>query len=109
MSSPDPFHLLANASPVILETLEKNEFKITPEELKKAITSKTKALIINSPSNPPGGRSFPIQPNWLITSWVSLRLQLSQALNLEQTHSKDFLMRHPWKVFERDWIGLRSP
>jgi aspartate aminotransferase len=49
-----PMVALANATPVIVETKEKNEFKITPEELKKAITPKTKALIINSPSNPTG-------------------------------------------------------
>ena len=49
-----PMVALANASPVIVETTEKNEFKITPEDLKKAITPKTKALIINSPSNPTG-------------------------------------------------------
>jgi aspartate aminotransferase len=49
-----PMIALANASPVIVETTEKNEFKITPEDLKKAITPKTKALIINSPSNPTG-------------------------------------------------------
>jgi aspartate aminotransferase len=45
---------LAGGLPVIVETMEKNEFKITPEALKKAITPKTKALIINSPSNPTG-------------------------------------------------------
>jgi aspartate aminotransferase len=45
---------LAGGSPVIVATTEKNEFKITPEDLKKAITPKTKALIINSPSNPTG-------------------------------------------------------
>jgi len=49
-----PMVALANATPVIAETMEKNEFKITPEELKKAITPKTKALILNSPSNPTG-------------------------------------------------------
>jgi aspartate aminotransferase len=49
-----PMVALANATPVIVETTEKNDFKITPEELKKAITPKTKALIINSPSNPTG-------------------------------------------------------
>jgi aspartate aminotransferase len=49
-----PMVALANATPVIVETREKNDFKITPEELKKAITPKTKALIINSPSNPTG-------------------------------------------------------
>jgi len=49
-----PMVALANATPVIVETEEKNEFKITPDELKKAVTPKTKALIINSPSNPTG-------------------------------------------------------
>jgi aspartate aminotransferase len=49
-----PMVALANAMPVIVETTEKNEFKITPEELKKAVTPKTKALIINSPCNPTG-------------------------------------------------------
>lgn len=49
-----PMVSLAGGSPVIVETTEKNEFKITPEALKKAITPKTKALIVNSPSNPTG-------------------------------------------------------
>ncbi len=49
-----PMVALADATPVIVETKEKDEFKITPEELKKAATSKTKALILNSPSNPTG-------------------------------------------------------
>ena len=49
-----PMVSLAGGSPVIVETTEKNEFKITPEGLKKAITPKTKALIINTPSNPTG-------------------------------------------------------
>jgi aspartate aminotransferase len=49
-----PMVALANATPVIVETNEKDEFKITPQGLKKAITPKTKALIINSPSNPTG-------------------------------------------------------
>ncbi len=49
-----PMVSLAGGSPVIVETKEKDEFKITPEDLKKVITPKTKALIINSPSNPTG-------------------------------------------------------
>jgi aspartate aminotransferase len=49
-----PMVALAGGTPVIVETTEKNEFKITPEVLKKAITPKTKALIINTPSNPTG-------------------------------------------------------
>ncbi len=49
-----PMVSLAGGSPIIVETTEKNDFKITPEELKKTITPRTKALIINSPSNPTG-------------------------------------------------------
>jgi len=49
-----PMVALAGGTPVIVETTEKNEFKITSEELKKTISPKTKALILNSPSNPTG-------------------------------------------------------
>lgn len=43
---------LADGRPVIVQTKEENNFKITPDELERAITEKTKAIIINSPSNP---------------------------------------------------------
>jgi len=49
-----PIVELADATPVIVATKEQNDFKITPEDLLKAITPRTKALIINSPSNPTG-------------------------------------------------------
>ena len=39
---------------VFVEGHKDNHFKITPEDLKKAITPKTKMLIFNPPSNPPG-------------------------------------------------------
>ena len=40
--------------PVIVNTKKKNNFKITPEELRAAITPKTKLFIFNSPCNPTG-------------------------------------------------------
>ena len=46
--------LLTGGIPKIVKCSEKNNFKITPEELKKSITKKTKWVIINSPSNPTG-------------------------------------------------------
>jgi len=46
--------LLAGGNPKVVKCSEKNNFKITPEELKKNITKKTKWIIINSPSNPTG-------------------------------------------------------
>lgn len=45
---------LADGVPVYCEGKESNSFKITPEQLEAAITDKTKAVIINSPSNPTG-------------------------------------------------------
>jgi aspartate aminotransferase len=46
---------LAEATPVIVETKEENGFKVTSQDLKRALTPRTKALILNSPSNPTGG------------------------------------------------------
>ncbi|TDX58947.1 pyridoxal phosphate-dependent aminotransferase [Orenia marismortui] len=44
----------AGGIPVVVETSEDNSFKMTAKDLKEAITAKTKAVIINSPSNPTG-------------------------------------------------------
>ena len=46
--------LLAGGKPKIVKCQEKDGFKLTPEKLKKAISKKTKWLILNSPSNPTG-------------------------------------------------------
>ncbi len=45
---------LAHGTSVIIQTKEENGFKLTPEELGKAITGNTKALILCNPSNPTG-------------------------------------------------------
>ncbi len=45
---------MAGGVPVIVEAPESCGFKITPDQLAKAITDKTKAVIINNPSNPTG-------------------------------------------------------
>jgi len=46
--------VLADAAPVILETREEDGFKMKAEALKKALTPATRAVIVNSPSNPTG-------------------------------------------------------
>jgi len=53
VSYPD-MALLSDATPVIVSGQEANGFRITPSDLEKAITPKTRALVINSPSNPTG-------------------------------------------------------
>jgi aspartate aminotransferase len=45
---------LAQGTNIILETTLENNYKITPAQLEKAITAKTKALLLCSPSNPTG-------------------------------------------------------
>ena len=46
--------LLSGAKPVILKTTEAQGFKILPEQLEAAITTNTKAIIMNSPATPTG-------------------------------------------------------
>ncbi len=53
VSYPDQV-VLAGGTPVFIETDETSGFKMTPQQLEKVITGKTKALIINSPCNPTG-------------------------------------------------------
>jgi aspartate aminotransferase len=45
---------LAGAKPVIIETTDKTEFKVTPAQLRAAITPNTRLFVLNSPSNPTG-------------------------------------------------------
>lgn len=53
VSYPDQV-LLAGGRPVFIQTDEKSSFKISPAQLEKAITPRTKALVLNSPCNPTG-------------------------------------------------------
>ena len=52
---------LAGAKPVIVEAKIENGFRLTPEALDRAITPKTKWLILNQPSNPTGACYTPAQ------------------------------------------------
>ncbi len=45
---------LAGAKSVVLETSDRSEFKVTPDQLRAAITARTRLFILNSPSNPTG-------------------------------------------------------
>ncbi len=45
---------LADATPVIVSCSQENGFRLDPEDLERAITPKTRLLILNSPSNPTG-------------------------------------------------------
>ena len=46
--------ILADATPVVVETGLEQDFKITPKQLESSITNNTKLFVMNSPSNPTG-------------------------------------------------------
>ena len=50
-----PITKLAGGVPVTIETKAKNDFRLTADELRAAITPKTKLLILPFPNNPTGG------------------------------------------------------
>ncbi len=58
VSYPD-ITILAGGVPVIVNAQEKDGFKMKPEQLQAAITSRTRAVVINSPSNPTGAAYSP--------------------------------------------------
>ena len=50
-----PCTAMAGGVPVTIETLEKDNFRLLPEQLKEKITDKTKLLVLPFPNNPTGG------------------------------------------------------
>jgi len=62
---------LAGVVPILSETKEKHGFKMTPEGLKRAVTPKTKALILNSPSNPTGSAYTKGELEWIAEIAIS--------------------------------------
>ncbi|MFT3785931.1 MAG: pyridoxal phosphate-dependent aminotransferase [Tepidisphaeraceae bacterium] len=110
---------LAEGVPVILAGDESKGFKITPEQLEKAITPKTRGVIINSPSNPSGIAYSPVElkaladvlakhPNVLVfadeiyekllydglkfASFAGLRPEMHDRTLTFNCHSKSFAM-----------------
>lgn len=58
VSYPDQV-LLADGKPVFIPTDDKTQFKISPRQLQEALTDKTVAVVLNSPSNPTGATYSP--------------------------------------------------
>nr|WP_074350294.1 pyridoxal phosphate-dependent aminotransferase [Proteiniborus sp. DW1] len=63
------FIKLSGGVPVSVETKEENNFKFKLEDLENALTSKTKALILNSPSNPTGA-AYDLKELQDIANWA---------------------------------------
>lgn len=67
---------LSGATPKIIHTSDDTNFKITPEQLKNAITPKTKLFIFNSPSNPTGVIYSPKEIEALMEVVLAARIRI---------------------------------
>ncbi len=75
---------LADGVPVIVETLPDNEFMPTGDAIRAALTPRTKAIILNSPSNPTGG----VAPRALIEEIVSIAVANDLYLVSDEIYEK---------------------
>jgi aspartate aminotransferase len=115
---------LAGGVPVVVRGEESNGFKLTPEQLDRAITPKTRVFVINSPSNPAGHAYTPSElraladvlarhPNVIVfsdeiyeklvydglefVSFATLRPELLERTLTFNCHSKSFAMTG-WRI-----------
>ncbi|TDT43025.1 aspartate aminotransferase [Halospina denitrificans] len=51
---------IAEGKPVILESSAESQFKVTPEQIRNAMTDRTRLVVLNSPSNP-SGKAYSIE------------------------------------------------
>jgi aspartate/methionine/tyrosine aminotransferase len=75
---------LVGAKPIPVQLKEENGFRLQPEDVEKLITSKTKLIIINSPSNPTGA----VMDNKEIFGVVQLAERHDLYLLSDETYSK---------------------
>lgn len=84
--------LLAGGKPVILPTTLASHFKISPEQLEKAITPKTKLLWINSPSNP-SGKAYTLAE---LKALAAVLMKYPQVLIATDDMYEHILWAHPF-------------
>ncbi|MBU0506893.1 MAG: pyridoxal phosphate-dependent aminotransferase [bacterium] len=94
VSYPDQIALFGG-KPVLLETTDQTNFKITPQQLKEAITEKTIAFIINSPSNPSGAAYHPDELQELAQICLKNNIYIISDEIYEHIIYDDFPVRSP--------------
>ncbi len=75
---------LSGATPIVINTYESEGFKIDPSRLKGAITSRTKAIIINNPSNPTGS----VYSREELKEFVNLALERNITIISDEIYEK---------------------
>jgi len=89
--------LLADGKPVVVKAGIENDFKVSPEQIEAAITSKTRMIIFNSPSNP--------------TGMVYTRGETEAIARVVQKHEGVFIMSdevYEHIIFEGEHVSVAS-
>lgn len=89
--------IIAEGKPVIIKATLENDFKVSPEQLETAITSKTRLIIFNSPSNP--------------TGMVYNRNEMEQLARVVERHEGVFIISdeiYEHIIFEGEHISLAT-
>ena len=90
------FVRLANAEPIIVNTLEEQNYEPDFDDLKIKISEKTKGAIINSPSNPTGG----VWSEEAITNILNIAKKNNWVLISDECYEKI--------VYDRDFISIEK-
>ena len=93
-----PCTILADGNPVVIPLQQKNEFKLTAEELEAAITPKTKMLVMPFPNNPTGSimTKEDLEPIAEVVKRHDLYV-LSDEIYSELTYKTEHVPFHPFR------------
>ena len=104
----EPCIVLADGVPVIVELKEENDFKLTREQLEKAVTDKTKILIMPFPNNPTGAIMTKEELQPIVDFVIEHDLfVISDEIYSELTYSGNHRYKRIFKIICDDWLETR--
>ena len=86
---------LVGAKPVLVETTEKDGFFLTPDQLRAAITPKSRLMMLNSPSNPTGG----VYPVDLLAGLAKVAVEKNLTVLSDEIYDKLIYSGHEFRSF----------
>lgn len=86
---------LTGAKPVLVETTEKDGFFLTAEQLRQAITPRTRMLMLNSPSNPTGG----VYPVAMLQALAEVVVEKDIIVLSDEIYDKLIYPGHEFRTF----------
>lgn len=86
---------LVGAKPVMVETTEQEAFFLSPEKFRKAITPKTRLMMLNSPSNPTGG----VYPVKILAGLAEIAVEENITVLSDEIYDKLIYSGHTFRSF----------